>query len=175
LQILRGLRVTTLRAGLFICVALFSALPLMAQEPARTRAPTVTRLVKLFLDKESALGQAVRSGNAPALGAMLAEDFEVRAGPRAARPVPRAEWMDEILRKRDPGGEPNGMAVHELNGTAVVSFTQGHAGGALFIVDVWRGQGDEWKLAIRYASPAGSPSFTIPGVGPGEPEIPKKY
>ena len=167
-----------IRAGPFVFAALLAlGIPAKgADEPARGRVGTVTRLVKLFLDKEAALGAAVRGGDAAALDAMLADDFELRTGPRAANPVPRAEWMREVLRTREPGGEIARMAVHDLNTAAIVSFTQDGPGGPMFVVDIWRGQGGaEWKLAVRYASPVGTPTFVIPGAAPGEPEIPKKY
>jgi hypothetical protein len=146
------------------------------EPPTGGRVPTVTRLVKLFLEKEASLASAIRSADANALGALLTDDFELRTGARAASPIPRADWMRELLRTRDPGGDINGMAVHDFGTVAIASFTQGGAKGPLFVVDVWRGQaGGDWKLAIRYASPAGSPAFTIPGVGASGPEIPKKY
>jgi hypothetical protein len=131
--------------------------------------------VKIFLDKEAAIGAAIRSGNAGELGSMLTDDFELRAGARAATPVPREEWMREILRTRDPGGEVSRMAVHDYSTVAIASFTQDGLAGAVFVIDVWRQQGGDWKLAVRYASPAGAAAFAIPGVGPAEPEIPKKY
>jgi hypothetical protein len=67
------------------------------------------------------------------------------------------------------------MAVHDFGAVAVASFTQGAPRGPMLVVDVWRAQGADWKLAVRYASPAGSAAFAIPGGGAGEPEIPKKY
>jgi hypothetical protein len=68
------------------------------------------------------------------------------------------------------------MAVHDLGTAAIVSFTQDGPSGPMFVVDVWRGQGGaEWKLAVRYASPVGASAFVIPGAGPEEKEIPKKY
>jgi hypothetical protein len=146
-----------------------------AQE-SRTTVPTVTRLVKLFLDKEAALSAATRTGDSAAVKGFLADDFELRAGHRAANPVPLADWLREITRTKEPGGNATRMAVHDVGGgTAIASFNQDGANGSLFVVDVWRQQGGDWKLAIRYASPAGSPAFAIPGVGPAEPEIPKKY
>ena len=75
----------------------------------------------------------------------------------------------------DPGGKINDMAVHDYGTIAIVSFKQGAIGGTVFVVDVWRGQGTDWKLAVRYASSAGTPTFAIPGGDASEPEIPKKY
>ena len=167
----------SLGAGLLSLCAAFSPYSpsLAADEPARGRVQTVTRLVKIFLDKEASLGAAARNANATALGAMLTDDFELRTGARAASPIPRADWMHEVLRARDAGGEVSRMAVHDYGAVAVASFIQDGAGGAMFVVDVWRAEGNDWKLAVRYASPAGSSSFAIPGAGAAEPEIPKKY
>ncbi len=163
-----------LAAGLFLFGAM-AATPASSAETARGTVQTVTRLVKVFLDKEASLGAAIRNVNAAALEALLTDDFELRTGARPASPVPRADWMREVLRSRDSGGEVSRMAVHDYGAVAIVSFTQDGAGGAMFVVDVWRAEAKDWKLAVRYASPAGSPAFAIPGVGPAEAEIPKKY
>jgi hypothetical protein len=175
---MRLTRAFRLLAGLLVLpVLLVASLPSLAadDQPTGGRVPTVTRLVKLFLEKEASLGVAVRNADATALGSMLTDDFELRTGARAASPIPRADWMRESLRTRDPGGEISRMAVHDFGAVAIASFTQGAAGGPVFVVDVWRGQGTDWKLAVRYASPAGSPAFAIPGGSASEPEIPKKY
>src|SRR5260370_41945888 len=175
---MRLTRTFRLFAGLLAFPALLVAsLPSVAadEQPTGGRVPTVTRLVKLFLEKEASLGAAVRNADPTALGGLLTDDFELRTGARAASPIPRADWMRELLRTRDPGGDISRMAVHDFGAIAIASFTQGAAGGPVFVVDVWRGQGADWKLAVRYASPAGSPSFAIPGGSASEPEIPKKY
>src|SRR5258707_843403 len=163
---------------LAVAALVTTSLPSIAADepPTGGRVPTVTRLVKLFLEKEASLGTAVRNADANALGALLTDDFELRTGARAASPIPRADWMRELLRTRDPGGEISGMAVHDFGAVAIASFTQRTAGGPLLVVDVWRGQaGGDWKLAVRYASSARSPAFTIPGRCAIEPEIPHKY
>ena len=67
------------------------------------------------------------------------------------------------------------MAVHDLNGAAIVSFVQGRGQTAIFVVDVWRMAGADWKLAIRYAAPAENAAVVIPGVGAEPAVIPKKY
>ncbi|HEY2970051.1 MAG TPA: hypothetical protein VGK75_16980 [Casimicrobiaceae bacterium] len=175
---MRLTRVLRLFAGPLVLTAfVVASLPSLAvdDQPTGGRVPTVTRLVKLFLEKEASLGAAVRNADAIALGSLLTDDFELRTGARAASPIPRADWMRELLRTRDAGGEISRMAVHDFGVVAIASFTQDAAGGPVFIVDVWRGQGSDWKLAVRYASPAGSPAFAIPGGSASEPEIPKKY
>ncbi len=67
------------------------------------------------------------------------------------------------------------MAVHDVGNAAIASFVQANGQSVLFVVDVWQRSGVDWRLAVRYASPIGSPDLAIPGVGPAEPEIPKKY
>jgi hypothetical protein len=175
---MRLTRAFRLFAGVLALPALFvaSLSSVAADEPPTGgRVPTVTRLVKLFLEKEASLGAAVRNADAAALGRLLTDDFELRISARAASPIPRADWVRELLRTRDPGGDISRMAVHDFGTIAIASFTQDAVGGPVFVVDVWRGQGYDWKLAVRYAGPAGSPAFAIPGGSASEPEIPKKY
>jgi hypothetical protein len=145
------------------------------EPPTGGRVPTVTRLVKLFIDREAALGDAIRDADAAALDDLLTDDFELRTGARAATPIPRAEWMREVLRTRRGGDGIQGMAVHDYGTVDIVSFTMSGDAGAIFVVDVWRAQGDRWRLAVRYAAPAGGDSFPIPGAAAAEPGIPKKY
>jgi hypothetical protein len=144
------------------------------ERPSGGRVPTVTRLVALYLDREAALGDAIRSGDGSALANLLTDDFELRAGARAAAPVPRAAWMREVLRTLDAGDNVRSVAVHDYGTVAVVSFAMNAKAGPIFVVDVWRTEGPEPKLAVRYASPAGTSQFAIPGAGTPEAEIPKK-
>ena len=140
------------------------------------RIPTVTRLVKLFLDREEALSAAMRAGDVASLERTLTDDFELRAGARAATPISRADFLSDVARSRAASGAASQMAVHDLGSIAIVSFVQGDdAKRAIFLVDVWRQSGADWKLAIRYAGPAGAPDFPIPGAGAPPSEIPKKY
>ena len=152
-----------------------AAMPSLAadERPTGGRVPTVTRLVKLFLERETAIGDAIRSGDAQVLASLLTDDFEMRTGARAATPVPRAEWMREVLRTRDGGQGIDRMAVHDYGTIAVVSFTMSGSAGPIFVVDAWRVQGSTPKLAVRYASPAGIAQFAIPGADAQEPEIPR--
>ncbi|HYT98475.1 MAG TPA: hypothetical protein VEO36_14225 [Casimicrobiaceae bacterium] len=145
------------------------------ERPTGGRVPTVTRLVKLFTEQEAAMAAAIRAGDASAVERLLTDDFEMRTGATPANPVPRAEWLTEMMRVRNPGDDVTGMAVHDVNSAAIVSFVQGRGQTAIFIVDVWRATAaNDWKLAIRYAAPAGSAAFTIPGAGAAA-VIPKKY
>jgi hypothetical protein len=165
-----------LAAAALSFLALAARPSLAADEtPTGGRVPTVTRLVALYLERETAVSDAIRDGNESALANLLTDDFELRAGARAAVPVPRAEWLREVLRTRDAGENIRSIAVHDYGTVAVVSFAMNAKPGAIFVVDVWRVQGAEPKLSVRYASPAGTSQFAIPGAGAAEPGIPKKY
>jgi len=67
------------------------------------------------------------------------------------------------------------MGVHDLGNAVIVSFRQpGAATGApVFVVDVWRREGNDWKLAIRYA--ASSATDAVPGVPAQDADLPKRY
>ena len=166
----------TFAAGSALVTALLLAAPAVAADAKAgdVNVPTVTRLVKLFLAKEASIGTAIRAADSTALGALLTDDFELREDTRPASPVPRDDWMREALAARTAGGEIRGMAVHDFGSVAIASFTQSIANGSVFVVDVWRASGNDWKLAVRYSSdargvrPRAEPS-------PRPQEIPKKY
>jgi hypothetical protein len=164
-------------ATIFALAVVTFALPALGadEQPTGGRVPTVTRLVKLFTEREAALADAIHSGDEKRTQAFLTDDFEMRIGSASANPVPRADWLSEMIRTRNPGEAATGMAVHDLNGTAIVSFSQGRGPHAIFVIDVWRVAGNDWQLAIRYAAPTGTAAFRIPGQGATSPEIPKKY
>jgi hypothetical protein len=153
--------------------ALASA-PSFAQATSPGRVPTVSRLVVQFTAREAQLAERFRAGDAQGAGQMLTDDFELRAGSQPGRPVPRAEFIGQSIQSPGARDAPAQMAVHDLGDTMAVSFLQraGAAGGDLFIVDVWRRAGDEWKLAIRYVAPASAGHSA--GATP-EPPIRKKY
>ncbi|HEY4139409.1 MAG TPA: hypothetical protein VGN65_13185 [Casimicrobiaceae bacterium] len=159
----------------FALSAFVSATEAADEPPTGGRVPTVTRLVKLFTEREAGLADAIRAGDAKHAQQLLANDFEMRTGAASGSPIPRADWLAEMIRSRNPGEAASGMAVHDLNGTAIVSFTQGGGPNAVFVVDVWRPVANDWLLAIRYAAPAGTATFPIPGAGVAAPLIPKKY
>jgi len=161
-----------------VLVAGFVAPAYSADAPSAPpgRIPTVTRLVKLFLDREEMLSAAMRAGDMASLERTLTDDFELRAGARAATPIARADFLRDVACNLPASGAANQMAVHDLGSIAIVSFMQGDdVKRAIFVVDVWRQSGTDWKLAIRYAGPAGAPDFPIPGAGALPSEIPKKY
>jgi hypothetical protein len=147
------------------------------------KIPTVTRLVKLFYERESELLAAFKSKNRQQLNALVAEDFELRGAPAPASPVPRGEWLAKSLAEADAyAADFEQIAVHGLTETAIVSFLwrartplQAGAFADIFVVDVWRLIDSEWKLSIRYVSPSSAADSRIPGFAPPDEAIDKRF
>src|SRR6476619_944412 len=122
----------TFAAGSALVTALLLAVPAVPAVAADAKAgdvnvPTVTRLVKFFLDKAASIGTAIRAADSTALGALLTDDFELREDTRAARPVPRDDWLREAIATPAANGAILGMAVHDFGSIAIASFTQSGA------------------------------------------------
>lgn len=146
-----------------------------------SRITTVTRLVKQFLELETALSAGLHGGNATAVEPLLADDFELRAAAAPGNPTPRAEWLRLALANPGPAVDIEQMAVHDYGEIAVVSFQWIPTGKgrrdvakAITAVDVWRREPTGWKLAVRYAGPATRRDIVIPGAST-EPPIDKRY
>lgn len=121
------------------------------------RIQTATRQVVLFSRLERELNEAVAAGNRQKLASLLADDFEERNPAPPMDPLPRQQWIDKAL------GEPAGtspqirnMAVRTFSDSCVVdfleSFNPAEKRPDRFVVDVWRGSEQGWKLAVRYRS-----------------------
>jgi len=169
----------TLTAAIVLGCAAFIAPTAHAQD-ATGRVPTVTRLVKIFLDREGELLNAMRGRDAPAIERQLADDFELRVGHRPGVPIPRVDFLKQIQSEATAGYTIEQMAVHEIGTTAIVSFMlRPEARRArdglrpLFVVDTWLGGIDNYRLRVRYVAPA--TSVRVPGAGAERPQIPKKY
>jgi hypothetical protein len=139
-------RATAVLAG----IALAVAAPAFAQPSGRI--PTVTRLVKIFSELETRIVDSARAPDTTALDAMLDPGFEARLGDAPGTPIPRDEWMR--LARASPETHPRfaQMAVHDFGTVAAVSFADTTRSSSRFIVDVWKREGDGWKLAVRYQS-----------------------
>jgi len=144
------------------------------------RIPTVTRLVKLFLDKESSLIEAIDNQDKKAVSKLLADDFEMRVGAIPGNPVPRAAWIRKSFTEAKSSSTLEQMAVHDYGKTAVVSFSRLIKGAdseqerTIFIVDIWTQAAGDWVLSARYAGPAGADASGIPGAVITTPAFEKK-
>ncbi|WP_124950176.1 nuclear transport factor 2 family protein [Sulfuriferula thiophila] len=146
----------------------------------KTSVPTVTRLVQIFGSLEHDLGDNAKNGNIDAVGKMLMDDFEMRVGAMPGNPVPRAQWLQQIIQRPGFLADIQQMAVHDYDSVAVVSFLlkqdkSAKTSADIYMVDVWKKVGDKWLLAVRYASPAGSSRFAIPGLAADMPQLDKRY
>jgi hypothetical protein len=153
-------------------------------QPTRSHVVTVTRLVKIFLDQESRLLDALERRDRAALEGLLADDFEMRVGASPGAPIPRNEWLNAALATDAPDVSAylvEQMAVHEIDKLAIASFQlqaaePGRKGAPppVFVVDTWERAGDTWRLRVRYAAPVAANSPRISGEAVIE-TIPKKY
>ncbi len=153
-----------------VSVALVLCAGVSAQPPPQTgRIPTVTRLVKIFYELETALHAEARSADPAALAQSLDPSFEMRDGASPGTPMPRDEWVRQARSAAAENRSIDQMAVHDLGAYAIVSFREvdpnAKSGSQRFVVDCWKRDGDGWKLAIRYASdvPATSQKRTPAG------------
>ena len=150
----------------------------------RSRVVTVSRLVKIFLDQESRLLDALEKRDRAALEALLGDNFEMRLGAKPGMPIPRAEWLDAALAANAPDVSAylvEQMAVHEMGNLAIASFllqaadlAKKGAPPSVFVVDTWEPVGDSWRLRVRYAAPVAGKPPRISGEAVIE-TIPKKY
>ncbi len=163
-------------AALVACSIAFAAAA--DAQTASGRIPTVTRLVKIFLDREDQILSAQRSHDAATLERVLADDFEMRIGARPGVPIPRAEFLQQVGAQKVGPYTIEQMAVHDLGASMIVSFLLRPGADAadaqpLFVVDTWTGGTENPRLRIRYVAPAAAAA--IPGAGAEPPPIPKKY
>jgi hypothetical protein len=151
------------RTFLGVLVALSLCASTSAQPAPQTgRIPTVTRLVKIFSELETAIQARARSSDPAALESSLDSSFEMRDASTPGTPVPRDEWIRQTRSTAAQSRSIDQMAVHDLGAYALVSFRETETATSAglrherFIVDCWKRDGDAWKLAVRYASESGA-------------------
>ncbi|HLK07894.1 MAG TPA: nuclear transport factor 2 family protein [Candidatus Angelobacter sp.] len=156
--------------SVLIATSIFCA----AQEPVKPaltpRIITATKQVALFTSLERQLLQTIQKKDRTALEAMLADDFAIEMPD--ADPLGSDDWLDSVMAKDYTlkSFVVRQMSVADLGNTAVVKFerlqeasSKGQAdSGEFFVVDVWKKDGNNWKLANRYVAKVSS-----------QPSIPK--
>ena len=145
-------------------ILILSVLLAVSQEPVKPqlspRIKTATRQVALFNNLETQMLLAVQKKDQASLAAMLTDDFAVEM-PSADR-MAGEDWVKSVMAK-DFTLEKFGvhqMSVIDLGNAVVVKYerlqqaTQQGAGenGQFFVIDLWKKDGDKWKLANRYVS-----------------------
>ena len=147
-------RITCIATILVVCVGPSLALQ---GKPGGIRIQTATRQVVLFSRLESDLNDAISQHDKDKLITMLGDDFEVRKPNLSGDPIPREEWIASATSGELPPPSRRGrMAVRSFGDVAIVDFveeTSPHPSSKVrFVVDVWKGSGESWKLALRYVS-----------------------
>jgi ketosteroid isomerase-like protein len=155
---------------MLIATSVFSA----TQEPIKPaltpRIITATKQVTIFNGLEKQLLQALQKKDKAAAQAMLSDDLIIEMPD--ADPLPGDDWLDSVMAKEYTlkSFVVRQMSAIDLGNTVVVKFdrlqeasSRGQAdSGEFFVVDVWKKDGDNWKLANRYVSKVSS-----------QPSIPK--
>jgi uncharacterized protein DUF4440 len=146
-----------------------------AQEPVKPklhpRIITATRQAQIFIDLEMQMLRTIQKKDQPGLQAMLTDEFAIEMPD--ADPLPGEDWVDSVMAKDFTlkSFAIREMSVVDLGNAAVVKFERrqeavykGSAvGGEFFIVDVWKKDGDKWKLANRFVSRSSATSAAPKG------------
>jgi hypothetical protein len=158
-----------IRTSIFIVVLALAALAdASAQEPVKPslspRIITATKQVAMFNGLENQLLKAVQKKDKAAAQAMLSDDLIIEMPD--ADSLPGDEWLDSVLAKDYTlkSVMVRQMSAIDLGNAVVVKFDRLQEAsfkgqtdnGEFFVVDVWKKDGDSWKLASRYVSKVSS-------------------
>ncbi|HKD81826.1 MAG TPA: nuclear transport factor 2 family protein [Candidatus Angelobacter sp.] len=149
-------------------LVLLTALVVSAQEPVKPaltpRIITATRQVSIFTDLERQLLTAIQKKDKQALQGLVTDDYVLEMP--NADPLAGEDWTDSVLSKDFAlkSFQVRQMSVADLGQTAVVKFDRLQRAtykgkddsGEFFVVDLWKKNGDAWKLANRYVSKVSS-------------------
>lgn len=146
------------------------------------RIPTVTRLVQSFSRLEAEIITALKRKDQAKLAELMDPNFEMQSSVASENSVPLQEWLKASM---DEGAsysyDFSDMAVRDLGQTAIVSFnwkipvSATNSAPNAFIVDVWKKENTNWKLAIRFASTVRKTGERLPGMLMNTGVIEKKY
>jgi len=154
-----------MKSGFFAFFALFFlAAILTAQEPVSSplhpRVITGTRQVTLFGGLEKQMLQAVQKKDSAALTELLTDDFSIRSA--NTEPQPGDDWLASVLGKDFTlkSFTVRQVDVADLGDFAVVSYVRTQEAtfktqdqnGEFYVIDIWKKNGDSWKLSDRYVS-----------------------
>lgn len=144
------------------------ALAATAQEPMKprlsSRIMTATKQVTLFTGLETQLLQKIQKKDKTGLQAMLSDDFAIEM-PNADR-LAGDDWLESVIASdyvlKEFGVRQ--VSVSDCGDAEVVKFDRlqeaTHRGlndnGEFFVVDLWKKDGDKWKLTNRYVSKVSS-------------------
>src|SRR5579864_733577 len=150
--------------SVLIATSIFSA----TQEPVKPaltpRIITATKQVSIFSGLEKQLLQALQKKDKAAAQAMLSDDLYIEMPD--ADPLPGDDWLYSVMAKDYTlkSFVVRQMSATDLGNAVVVKFdrlqeavSKGKAdSGEFFVVDVWKKDGENWRLASRYVSKVSS-------------------
>ena len=158
-----------LRVFAFLTAVPFFLASLVAgQEPVKPpmnpRIVTATKQVTMFSALEKQMLEAVRKKDKAALEAMLTDETIIHLPD--TDPLPGDDWVESVMSKDFAlkSFVIRQMDVADLGTAAVVSYDRIQDstfkgikdGGEFYVVDVWKKDGDNWKLGDRYVCKVGS-------------------
>jgi ketosteroid isomerase-like protein len=153
-------------------VALVASMAASPQEPVKPqlnpRIITATRQVVIFTDLETQMLRDIQSKDQAGLSKLISEDCIIEMPD--ADPLTGEDWMKGIFSKDYvlKSFAVRHVSVVDGRDFAVVKFDRVQQstskgkpdGGEFFVVDVWKKDGDSWKLANRFVSKVSSVPFT---------------
>jgi hypothetical protein len=152
-------------------IAFVASVAASTQEPVKPplnpRIITATRQVVIFTDLETQMLRAIQSKDQAGLSKLISEDCIIEMP--NADPLPCDDWMQTILSKDYvlKTFVVRQLSVVDGHDVTVVKFDRVQQsslkgkpeGGEFFVVDVWKKDGDTWKLANRFVSKVTSVPF----------------
>jgi hypothetical protein len=139
-----------------------------AQEPIKPslnpRIITATRQVTIFNSLENQLLRAIQNKDQAGLSKLVSDDCIVEMPD--ADPLPGDDWLKAVLSKDYVLKTFVVRQLSVVDGADVMvvkfdrvqqsSFKGKPDGGEFFVIDVWKKDGADWKLANRFASKVSS-------------------
>lgn len=139
-----------------------------AQEPVKPelspRIITATRQVTIFSSLEKQLLQNVQKKDLASIQALLSDELLIFM-PNADA-MPGEDWVGSVLSKDFvlKSFSIRQVSALDLGDSVLVNFDRVQDamykgkpdGGEFFVIDLWKKNGDSWKLASRYVSKVGA-------------------
>jgi hypothetical protein len=157
-------RIATLVAASYLGFALFASAQEPVKPPLNPRIVTATKQVVLFSALEKQMLEAVQKKDKAVLKAMLTDETTIHLPD--ADPLAAEDWVDSVMSK---DFDLKTFTIRQMNvadlGTAAVvsydriqdsTFKATKDGGEFYVIDLWKKDGENWKLADRYVSKVGS-------------------
>jgi ketosteroid isomerase-like protein len=168
--------IMAIRSFLFSTAIAFAAFSAgSAQEPVKPelspRIITATRQVAIFTDLENQMLRAIQSKDQAGLSKLVSEDCIIEMPD--ADPLAGEDWMKAVISKdyalksfvlrQFSVADEGELAVVKFDRVQQATYKGKPDGGEFFVIDVWKKNGDSWKLANRYVAKVSSVPFMPKG------------